>query len=72
MAATWIAVIFAATGVVAQDSPNANTATGTSAVSAAQATAATYNGSSKYKPGKVFDRFVEIWLEFWDTTNVLL
>ncbi|KAK4635640.1 putative acid phosphatase [Fulvia fulva] len=52
MAATWIAVIFAATGVVAQDSPNANTATGTSAVSAAQATAATYNGSSKYKPGK--------------------
>lgn len=66
MGINWIAVALVATGAVAQNSPNANTATGTSAVRQAQATAATYDGKSTYQTGKVFDRFVEIWLENTD------
>ncbi|EGP91940.1 unnamed protein product [Zymoseptoria tritici ST99CH_1A5] len=48
--------------------PNKYTATDAAAVSAAQATAPTYSGTpqSQYKQGKVFDRFVEIWLENTD------
>lgn len=45
------------------DAPNVNTATSTSAVYAAQATAATYEGSTPYVGGAAFDRFITIWLE---------
>lgn len=76
MVATWSLVSLAAAGAAAltlrqdaneQDMPNVNTATSASAVYKAQATAATYEGStSPYKTGKVFDRYVEIWLENTD------
>lgn len=48
------------------DQPNVNTNTSPAAVHAAQATAATYQGTPKYVQGKAFDRYVEIWLENTD------
>lgn len=61
MATTAVLVALAAVGAVAQNEPNVNTATAPSDVYAAQATAATYEGRSRYQRGRVFDRFVEIW-----------
>lgn len=61
MATTAVLVALAAVGAVAQNEPNVNTATAPSAVYAAQATAANYEGRSRYQRGRVFDRFVEIW-----------
>lgn len=61
MATTAALLALAAVGAVAQDEPNVNTATAPSAVYAAQATAANYQGSSRYQRGSAFDRFVEIW-----------
>jgi hypothetical protein len=55
-----ISLILLATGVIAQ-----NTATGTAEVAAAAATAKTSSPTSNVK-GKVFDRFVVIWLENTD------
>lgn len=51
-----------------QPQPNMYTATQTASVAAAQATAptSTYEGGSFYQPGRVFDRYVEIWLENTD------
>lgn len=49
-----------------QPQPNMYTATQTASVAAAQATAPTYEGGSFYQPGRVFDRYVEIWLENTD------
>ncbi|KAF2172033.1 hypothetical protein M409DRAFT_63534 [Zasmidium cellare ATCC 36951] len=66
MATTAAFLALAAVGVVAQNEPNVNTATAPSAVYAAQATAANYEGRSRYQRGRVFDRFVEIWLENTD------
>lgn len=70
MSATWALLSLAAAGaVVASEAnqPNVNTATGTAAVYKAQATAVTYEGrTDPYKTGKVFDRYVEIWLENTD------
>ena len=54
---------FAISGVAAQ--VNRYTATSTSAVFAAQATAKTGHETSKV-PGKAFDRFMTIWLENTD------
>lgn len=59
-------IALAAVGVAAQDQPNVNTATSPAAVYAAQATAATYQGSRPYIPGRAFDRYIEIWLENTD------
>lgn len=62
------AAAFATPGILGEaNQPGVNTATDTSAVWAAQATASTYEGrTSPYKRGKVFDRYVEIWLENTD------
>lgn len=46
--------------------PNVNTATQPASVHAAQATATTYQGKTPYVQGKVFDRYIEIWLENTD------
>lgn len=46
--------------------PNRHTATAAAAVYAAQATAPTYQSKDIYKPGRTFDRFVQIWLENTD------
>lgn len=70
MAASWALLSFAAFGIAAAgetNQPNVNTATSASAVYKAQATAVTYEGrTDPYKTGKVFDRYVEIWLENTD------
>jgi acid phosphatase len=55
-----LSFLLLATSVVAQ-----NTATGTSDVAAAAATAKTNSPTSSVK-GKAFDRFVVIWLENTD------
>ncbi|CAK4034967.1 related to acid phosphatase Pho610 [Lecanosticta acicola] len=49
-----------------QDQPDMYTATQTASVYAAQATAPTYEAGNLYHPGRVFDRYVEIWLENTD------
>lgn len=63
---------FAATailaGAVSAQLPTTNTATGTSDIAAAQATAKT-NTETSHARGKVFDRFVVIWLENTDYTD---
>lgn len=78
MATTAALLAFAAVGAVAHNhpnepigpnepvEPNVNTATAPSAVYAAQATAATYDGRQRYQRGRAFDRYVEIWLENTD------
>lgn len=76
MASSWALLTLTAAGAVAftipglpgseADQPNVNTATSASAVYAAQATAATSGGRKPYVPGRVFDRYVEIWLENTD------
>jgi hypothetical protein len=55
-------------GLVSAQIPTTNTATGTSDIAAAQATAKTSSGTS-HVPGKAFDRFVVVWLENTDYTD---
>ena len=64
--ATTVAFLAMAAGALAQNQPNMYTATGASDVAAAAATAPTYTGKTPYIPGRVFDRYVEIWLENTD------
>jgi hypothetical protein len=74
MASRFAFMAFSAIAVLAQESaassetnePNKYTATNAASVKAAQATAPTYTGTPEYKQGRVFDRYVEIWLENTD------
>ncbi|KAH9825618.1 Phosphoesterase family [Teratosphaeria destructans] len=59
-------VASAAAAAVKSLEPDAFTATATKSVYAAQATAATYEHNSSYVPGRVFDRFITIWMENTD------
>src|SRR5450755_3944280 len=60
------AAVFA--GLVSAQVPTSNTATGTSDIAKAQATAIT-SSSTSHVEGKAFDRFVVIWLENTDYTD---
>lgn len=75
MSAKLAIIAFAAAGAAAfhigrpdgnSPEPDVNTATSASAVYQAQATAATHQDRAPYIPGRVFDRYVEIWLENTD------
>lgn len=57
--------VLAIAGVVAKNEPNEYTASKPAPVYAAQATAATTQKTSHVR-GKVFDRFITIWLENTD------
>jgi hypothetical protein len=59
---SYCAAATALAGIVSAQLPTTNTATDTSAIAAAQATAIT-SCETSHVAGKVFDRFVVIWLE---------
>lgn len=65
---SYYAATAALTGLASAQLPTSNTATGTSDIAKAQATAKT-SSSTSHVEGKAFDRFVVIWLENTDYTD---